>query len=163
MYLIQEEKKKKREREQSENTASAPVEPFTLPKPVEVKPSKPVWWWWWWSRGWLVSSVLLLKERCAAGGSRGEEAEAGQIRVRIRSRWISSWSESRSGAAGGSAHTNLSNSTRCNYLPNFMKMIRASIATRVIICKSRPPEGETIHALHWLCTAWSCPIVISDL
>ncbi len=40
MYLIQEEKKKKREREQSENTASAPVEPFTLPKPVEVKPSK---------------------------------------------------------------------------------------------------------------------------
>ncbi|XP_026780737.3 bromodomain-containing protein 9 isoform X1 [Pangasianodon hypophthalmus] len=31
-----EEKKKKREREQLENTASAPVEPFTLTKPVEV-------------------------------------------------------------------------------------------------------------------------------
>ncbi|TSK20185.1 Bromodomain-containing protein 9 [Bagarius yarrelli] len=34
-----EEKKKKREREQLENTASSvPVEPFTLPKSVEVKP-----------------------------------------------------------------------------------------------------------------------------
>lgn len=31
-----EEKKKKREREQSENASSTPVEPFTLPKPVEV-------------------------------------------------------------------------------------------------------------------------------
>lgn len=31
-----EEKKKKREREQSENAANVPVEPFTLPKPVEV-------------------------------------------------------------------------------------------------------------------------------
>ncbi|KAG1932306.1 bromodomain-containing protein 9 isoform X1 [Pimephales promelas] len=31
-----EEKKKKREREQSESAASGPVEPFTLPKPVEV-------------------------------------------------------------------------------------------------------------------------------
>ncbi|XP_067253407.1 bromodomain-containing protein 9 isoform X2 [Chanodichthys erythropterus] len=35
-----EEKKKKREREQSENAASAPVEPFTLPKPVEVVPEE---------------------------------------------------------------------------------------------------------------------------
>ncbi|XP_016426362.1 bromodomain-containing protein 9 isoform X2 [Sinocyclocheilus rhinocerous] len=35
-----EEKKKKREREQSENAASAPVEPFTLPKPVEVLPEE---------------------------------------------------------------------------------------------------------------------------
>ncbi|XP_021322318.1 bromodomain-containing protein 9 isoform X2 [Danio rerio] len=31
-----EEKKKKREREQSETASTAPVEPFTLPKPVEV-------------------------------------------------------------------------------------------------------------------------------
>ncbi|CAM4704981.1 unnamed protein product [Leuciscus chuanchicus] len=31
-----EEKKKKREREQSESAATGPVEPFTLPKPVEV-------------------------------------------------------------------------------------------------------------------------------
>lgn len=31
-----EEKKKKREREQSETVSTAPVEPFTLPKPVEV-------------------------------------------------------------------------------------------------------------------------------
>ncbi|XP_043116731.1 bromodomain-containing protein 9 isoform X2 [Puntigrus tetrazona] len=35
-----EEKKKKREREQSESAASAPVEPFTLPKPVEVLPEE---------------------------------------------------------------------------------------------------------------------------
>uniref|UniRef100_A0A8C2CYP8 Bromodomain-containing protein 9 n=1 Tax=Cyprinus carpio TaxID=7962 RepID=A0A8C2CYP8_CYPCA len=35
-----EEKKKKREREQSENAGSAPVEPFTLPKPVEVPPEE---------------------------------------------------------------------------------------------------------------------------
>lgn len=35
-----EEKKKKREREQSENAASGPVEPFTLPKPVEVVPEE---------------------------------------------------------------------------------------------------------------------------
>ncbi|XP_016303402.1 bromodomain-containing protein 9 isoform X1 [Sinocyclocheilus anshuiensis] len=35
-----EEKKKKREREQSENACSAPVEPFTLPKPVEVLPEE---------------------------------------------------------------------------------------------------------------------------
>lgn len=37
VYILQEEKKKKREREQLENTASVPVEPFTLTKPVEVK------------------------------------------------------------------------------------------------------------------------------
>ena len=36
-HLSQEEKKKKREREQLENAASAPVEPFTLSKPVEVR------------------------------------------------------------------------------------------------------------------------------
>ncbi|KAI7806808.1 bromodomain-containing protein 9 isoform X1 [Triplophysa rosa] len=35
-----EEKKKKREREQSENAANVPVEPFTLPKPVEVVPEE---------------------------------------------------------------------------------------------------------------------------
>ncbi|XP_016149825.1 bromodomain-containing protein 9-like [Sinocyclocheilus grahami] len=35
-----EEKKKKRERAQSENACSAPVEPFTLPKPVEVLPEE---------------------------------------------------------------------------------------------------------------------------
>lgn len=36
IYVSQEEKKKKREREQLDNAASAPVEPFTLPKPIEV-------------------------------------------------------------------------------------------------------------------------------
>ncbi len=41
MCLIQEEKKKKREREHSESAASAAVEPFTLPKPVEVNPESP--------------------------------------------------------------------------------------------------------------------------
>ncbi|KAA0702614.1 Bromodomain-containing protein 9 [Triplophysa tibetana] len=35
-----EEKKKKREREQSENAANVAVEPFTLPKPVEVVPEE---------------------------------------------------------------------------------------------------------------------------
>lgn len=67
--------------------------------------------------------MLLLKERSVSGGSRGEEEEAGQIWIGIRSRWISSWSESRSGAAGGSARTSLSNSTRYNCMHICIKML----------------------------------------